>query len=226
MFTMLRAGLILSSSLLIAIILGCGGAGTVTTTAGQLCGSASYSPNYTSSLNLKRWTSLPIKVYFKTNTAAGGSTLEARYRQGFNQWETETGVDLWQEVTSASEANLTVETQVVAPQSTLGVTTIYFFSGQSTIQNAEMIIYSWPSLPLSGYAGTAAHEMGHALGLNGHSPDSNDLMYFTGNSTDLLTVADVNTLRANYCSFGASGKSLARTLNLPLESERIECPAK
>lgn len=49
------------------------------------------------------------------------------------------------------------------------------------------------------YATTVMHEIGHVLGLGGHSPNENDLMY-SSHITNLIkpSVADINTLRILY----------------------------
>ncbi|CAN5548249.1 hypothetical protein BH10CYA1_BH10CYA1_61260 [soil metagenome] len=46
----------------------------------------------------------------------------------------------------------------------------------------------------------ALHEIGHALGIQGHSPDPNDIMYFTTSpqQQSSLTARDVNTFRRLY----------------------------
>src|SRR5262249_32317709 len=44
------------------------------------------------------------------------------------------------------------------------------------------------------------HEMGHALGMNGHSPNSRDVMYSSANLDDkpVLSERDKNTIRKLY----------------------------
>lgn len=54
------------------------------------------------------------------------------------------------------------------------------------------------------FPGVAAHEFGHALGINGHSDNPEDLMY-TADTTNAnvprtLSVRDINTLKTGYCS--------------------------
>jgi hypothetical protein len=190
-----------------------------------VCGPDSFTPNYVSNVNLKKWTSLPIRVYFETSTNTGGVNIENETRQGFDDWETALGQNLWTEVPSAATANLVIRVQSSAPQSTLAETTIYFFQGQNIITRSEMVIYTWPSLPTGGYAGTGTHELGHALGINGHSDVIADIMYFTGNATDLLTQRDLNTLRTAYCGFGVSSKTAPVPAGTPLISQKITCPA-
>jgi tetratricopeptide (TPR) repeat protein/predicted Zn-dependent protease len=75
----------------------------------------------------------------------------------------------------------------------------------STIINSEIKL----STALEGGKGfltdemllqVAAHELGHALGLQGHSPYANDLMYWQMNpkQTGRLSLRDVNTIRLLY----------------------------
>lgn len=218
---MLSRSLFFGSLLAALLVAGCGGPGSATS---QICGNDAYTPNYATEVNLKRWVSLPIRVYFQTSTDTGGVNIENETRQGFDMWESDLGQNLWTEVSTADSANLVVRVQSSAPQSTLAETTIYFFQGQSTINRAEMVIYTWPSLPTTGYKGTGAHEMGHALGINGHSSSSADIMYFSGNATDLLTLKDLNTLRTAYCNFGLNGKSAPAPDGAQLVSQTIACP--
>ncbi len=203
-------------------IVGCAGPGSAST---AVCGPDSFVPNYSTEVNLKRWESLPIRVYFQTDTNTGGVNIENESRQGFDDWEAALSQNLWTEVSSAASANLVVRVQASSPQSTLAETTIYFFSGQNIITRAEMVIYTWPSLPTGGYAGTAAHELGHALGINGHSSNVADIMYFTGNATDLLTQNDLNTIRTAYCGFGLLKTAPPSRAAGVLVSEKISCPA-
>ena len=50
-----------------------------------------------------------------------------------------------------------------------------------------------------------AHEVGHALGIAGHSNDAGDLMYTSGNSSGYPTTEDRNTIKTAYAShFGGS----------------------
>lgn len=191
------------------LVAGCGGSG-VSTAGPSVCSTSLYTPNYgsTSGLTLRRWNHLPITVYFETNTPVGSTTIEQHLRDGFNQWETDLGHDLWTEVTSPTGADMTVKVQATSAQSTLASTTVYFTGGSQILTSAQMTVYTWDSLPESDYAPTGCHEMGHALGIGGHSPNSQDMMYYTGNTSGILTTPDLNTLRTCYCDFASA--SIAR----------------
>lgn len=212
---------------LIATLLACGGGGGSSSSTAPICGPTSYVPNYAtaSGLTLRRWSSLPVSVFFKTTTPKGTTTVEELCRQGFNQWEAALGRDLWQEVGLESVADLVVTISTVSPQSTLGITTVFFNSGSNIITSSDMTIYNWSSLSAASLPGTAAHELGHAFGIGGHSGSNLDLMYFTGNATDLLTTRDLNTVRTAYCDFASAAKeSAARTRSREgLESETMVC---
>ena len=61
-------------------------------------------------------------------------------------------------------------------------------------------------VPLQQLYETVLHEMGHALGLGGHSPDPGDIMYKSTSTARELTPRDRETLRRLYAR--PNGKSL------------------
>ena len=208
---------------------GCGGSGGSSSNGG-VCSATLYTPNYATApgMTLRKWNHLPIKVFFQTTTPIGATTIEQHLRDGFNQWETALSRDLWTEIGTATGADLVVTVQASAPQTTLATTTVFFSSGSSIISSATMTVYTWPSLPEADYAPTGGHEMGHALGIGGHSNSNLDLMYFTGNLSGLLTIPDLNTLRTCYCDFASNpltDPNPNRTRG-PQDSETYVFPAK
>lgn len=199
---MLRRLLFIS---MVVVLFACGGGGGPS--SGGICSATLYTPNYAAApnLNLRKWNHLPIKVYFQTNTPIGATTIEQLARDGFNLWETALGRDMWTEVLGPGGADLTVEIRPSAPQSTLATTTVFFNTSNPVIlTSATMVIFTWGAIPQGDYAPTAAHEMGHALGIGGHSPTNTDIMYFTGNASGLLTTPDINTIRTAYCDFATT----------------------
>jgi hypothetical protein len=212
----------------IILLLGCGGSGGSGTNGA--CSVTSYVPNFAtaSGLTLRKWNHLPIKVFFATTTSIGSTTIEQHLRDGFNKWESALTRDLWTEVGTAGAADMVVTVQASAPQSTLATTTVFFNTGTSIINSATMTVYTWGAIPEADYNPTGAHEMGHALGIGGHSGNNLDIMYFTGNLSGLLTTSDVNTLRTCYCDFaGYSLEARPPTgTRGPQDSETFVYPAK
>ena len=91
-----------------------------------------------------------------------------------------------------------------------------------------MVVYTWPSIPEADYIPTGCHEMGHALGIGGHSPNNLDIMYFTGNLSGQLTTPDLNTLRTCYCDFTSTPITTQPSAQVqrPQESQTFVYPAK
>ena len=220
---------LLSLAFLVTIF-GCGGGGGGSATGG-ICSATAYVPNYVNApgMTLRRWNHLPIKVFFATSTPIGSTTIEQHLRDGFSKWQTALSHSLWTEVGSANGADLVVTVQASSPQTTLATTTVFFSTGSFIINSATMTVYTWSSIPESDYNPTGCHEMGHALGIGGHSNNNLDIMYFTGNLSGQLTTSDLNTLRTCYCDF----TNIAQQLNsipvrptVPQESETYVYPAK
>lgn len=164
--------------------------------------SVSYTPNYASSVTLLHWPSFPLRVYFKRDgefTAA----RRALVLQGFDKWVAATGNGATYKVVSReADSNVTVNfyTFTGGPGDTLGVTYISYYDDDNTIDSADISL---------GFTGnnrndilTAAHEYGHAIGIYGHSPSNEDLMYFEGNDAKCgcITPSDLNTVLTAYCN--------------------------
>jgi predicted Zn-dependent protease len=91
-------------------------------------------------------------------------------------------------VDTASKADVTVRfipgSYVPPSRSTVGVTRS--LSSEKWMRSAQMTLATGGATTLENISDVAAHEWGHALGINGHSDNSKDLMY--GASVRVITV--------------------------------------
>lgn len=194
---------------------GCGGGGSgpkvVTGTppsnptnsgSNNRCTNTTYAPNYTSSVRLLRWPLFPLRIYFKRD-ANYSAARQALAVEGFNRWVAATGSNgfTYNVVSSEAASNVTVNFYDFngGPGDTLGTTVVSFFEESETIDSADI------SLGITSNRTndllTATHEMGHCLGIYGHSPNRTDLMFFEGNEAagGVITPLDLNTLLTAYC---------------------------
>ena len=167
-----------------------------------VCDNSTYAPNYTDSVRLLRWPLFPLRIFFvrDSNYSAARQALAV---EGFNRWVAATGSNgfTYNLVSSEAGSNVTVKFYDFqgGPGDTLGTTVVSYFDQSSTISAADI------SLGITGdHANdllTATHEMGHCLGIFGHSPNRTDLMYFEGNeaSGGDITPLDLNTVLTAYC---------------------------
>ena len=189
-------------------LIGCGGGGgggssnrtptpQPTFVAGS-CDATTYTPNYAPAVTLLHWTGFPLRVFFVQDaqyTAARQSLTLA----GFDRWVAATGGRAtYTVVNTASDADFKVSFFRFTGGSgdTLGTTTVTY-NNQGVIQSSTMNIGITGDNPTD--VETAAHEYGHNIGISGHSPNSADLMYFTGNASGNVTTSDLNTVRTAYC---------------------------
>lgn len=175
---------------------GCGsgsgsGSGPITN-----CSLTLFTPNYAASVShLLQWSGFPVTVYF-IQDANYSANRRALALAGFDQWVNATGGAVsYQVTTDQSAADITV---TFDPKTANGLTNLHFTG--LTMNHADMDV-GVQDLPDADVQCVAAHEFGHAIGIDGHSPDQGDLMYFAhfvGESCP-VTQRDLNTLKTGYC---------------------------
>jgi hypothetical protein len=157
-----------------------------------------YLPSYSKSVTLRRFTSPSVRVWFDTNARLYTITREELVLSGFYRWETATrnGISVVP-ADSSKDADiivlLTDDIDTNCSPSRTGCTNLRYRGRK--MEEATIRLD-----PTTGDApGIAAHEFGHALGIDGHSPSRGDLMYLIGRPSGQPSLADVNVIRAAYC---------------------------
>lgn len=116
-----------------------------------------------------RWTSFPIKIYIQPNNAQ----WMMRVSQAIRQW---TDYVPLQRVGTAAQAQIRVEKDAQELNYSGKARAFFDISSNGKLQCWVRIrIYKY--LGLSEVGVVALHEIGHALGMWGHSSDPRDLMY-------------------------------------------------
>jgi predicted Zn-dependent protease len=188
------------------------------------CTVSTYSPNYANLMPLYRWASFPLKVRFLnsrvvTLTDGTQADLAQAAMDGFSEWAAATNNGItFQVTTDPAQTNVTVHfgDLPAAPTANdvLGLEQSTLYS-DNTIKSADILLNTWPAMSapnVTSFRETAAHEFGHAIGINGHSDSPQDVMFaahslVTGKT---LSERDINTLRTGYCNqFGRSASPSA-----------------
>lgn len=171
-------------------------------------------PNYADAPEIRRllhWERFPLHLYFTPGDLATKGRREAA-QAGFDQWVRATKDFVhYQVVTKPEQADVTVtflpNDSVPNQGGSCGHTSLSFF--ELTMKSAAISLAT-ADVPSGDLQATAAHEFGHALGIDGHSDDPDDLMYAVltrSASGDLplpshaVTNRDLNTLKVCYPSF-------------------------
>ncbi len=165
------------------------------------------SDNYRASLtNVLHWGHFPLKVAFARRMTSGSQDLDQLAQNGFDQWTKATNGAVRFEISPNREDADIIITYDVLPArpgngERLGQTGFTYNRSRLLLTRATMHLNVWENMTrgdLMRFQNTAAHEFGHALGINGHSPDPDDLMYYSSSSSRGVTARDVNTLSTAY----------------------------
>lgn len=178
---------------------------------------------YSAVLNkdIVRWNaeSFPLKIYIDTKSSPGPNYTE-NIKKAFTQWSKDSGFLQFTQVYNPEESDIELTfTDYQGPECTSA--DCKYVLAVTTSKNDEfnrlkkMIITFYRNNPLGEensdiqIYNTAMHEIGHALGISGHSDDPDDVMFGNNNSVDhfplffdegkvYLTKRDLNTIALLY----------------------------
>ncbi len=185
-----------------------------------------FAPNFNIAVDTKvekiRWKQFPIRVYFDRSGFTAGDT-ESRLRVGMDRWVAATGgVVSYTVVNDPSQTDVTIRFGA-PPVGNLGECqgTWQDQNGGTFLTSATILLRSnlqSDNVRPQPLESIAAHEFGHALGMmsnlsgSGHSTDTHDTMYPTGNEgVGLITARDLNTLANLYPDLFGGSRSVSRT---------------
>lgn len=209
---------VFSAWIIIAALLalaGCGGGGQASSPA-PVINDKSFVPNYISSLeNLLHWNHLPMKVSFETptNMAQLGWSLDM-FNNAANEWNQPGKRALVAVAPYGEPADVVVSfvnrSVFTGGTNATGITYVSYYENSLLITAANIEVCKDDPFRGTLSAGdaqfTIAHEIGHALGIQGHSENPSDLMVkvFHSGRQYSPTLSDFNTIMSAYPAYFSS----------------------
>jgi predicted Zn-dependent protease len=162
---------------------------------------------------MTRWAHFPITVFFVKDSEYTRAREQAACA-GFDCWGQAThGLISYRLTSNRSTADLTVRFDATKSD---GLTYTESMDGLNRRGNMSLGVampnHDDGEIPMDDLSCVAAHEFGHALGINGHSKSPLDLMYREHSIGEpwSITDRDLNTLKTDYSGLFSEGSSANR----------------
>jgi predicted Zn-dependent protease len=161
------------------------------------------------------WSQFPIRVYIVPPEISNAQAWITSAQQAVKDWQAYLPL---QQVTAPEQANITI--QATAPQQRSGnrvrsaETTYQIFVNDQGLLSQRFTVMVRPNQTPQYVLAALRHELGHALGIWGHSPVNTDVLYFAQVRTPPpISARDVNTLRRVYEQPTQLGWRVTRSAN-------------
>ncbi len=214
---------LLAALVLLVMFAGCGGGGGGSSSS-QLPDTGIFTPNYISSLNgLFHWDHLPLRIHFSLpgnwNTLYA-SNPDLQVDAG-NEWNQPGLQALVSTVGSGADVEVTFVSQSSLGGNTQGITRYTYDASTSQMATASIKVAlddgSGHNLAANDIQSVIAHEIGHALGIGGHSPNSSDLLYpsLVFGAIRYPSQLDFNTIMTAYSGYFGRSVPPTRSITTP-----------
>lgn len=149
---------------------------------------------------------MPLKVFISDgrNLAGWNSGMKSVVTTAMASWQRASGNKLrFVTVGREGDANIVVKWQREFRDNIVGVSPLQTM-GNTIMRSDVTLALFYPGSPqmisMTDMQGIAIHEFGHAIGLRGHSPYPQDIMYFSMNQKQRNTLSqrDINTINSLY----------------------------
>jgi predicted Zn-dependent protease len=146
------------------------------------------------------WSQFPVKVYIAPPPINQPQVWLAAAIQAVKDWQPYLPL---QQVTEPTDANITIQATPPQQRSSGRVrsaeTTYQLFVDDQGILSHRFTVMVRPNQTPQYVSAALRHELGHALGIWGHSPVNTDALYFAQvRNPAPISARDVNTLRRVY----------------------------
>jgi hypothetical protein len=180
---------------------------------------APFVPNYSTELRAaRRWNNSAVTVAF-VRPADGVRDVAPLVRQAVELWNHQVGQEVrLQLVNENANADITIRWTSFEnlPTNAIGFTEVTFRSADQILSMAKVQVQE--SLPEDFQVQVIAHELGHALGVDGHSRSESDLMYANAHLPAAVTTRDRNTVLLSYLD----GRSRAERLKASSSADTLD----
>ncbi len=164
-------------------------------------GTGSFVPNYRAELiAARRWDKSVLTVGFTAPVNADGTVRNVGplVQQAIDLWNNKVGQNIRFQLTNAPDADIQVRwvSSGSLPSDAIGRTEVRFRNADQVLISALVSVEQ--SLPDSFQVQVLGHELGHSLGIEGHSTVSSDLMFANAHLPAQITTRDQNTVLQAY----------------------------